>query len=154
MLTLNSGRINRTPSVTSRLAQTGPLRDFNGIKAPWVCQLDLKKDGAVADVTPYEPMTVFRKSKIGWNKGATVMILDDAEGNSWVMKGFQLVLKPKYTFAEFMVAGQDKCKSLPQGWKFRVVTLEKDPIESLDNEGGAIMADECFNIYDQIIGGR
>jgi hypothetical protein len=135
-------------------AEIGPVRDFNGIKAPWVCQLELKKGGAVADVTAYEPMTVFRKSKIGWNKGTTVMILDDAEGNSWVMKGFQLGMQPKYTYAEFMAAGQANFKKLPEGWKFRVVTLEKDLIETLNNEGGAIMADEFFNVYDQINGGQ
>ena len=62
--------------------QIGKERDFNGIKAPWVGQLDMKKAGAVADVPPYEPMTIARESRLGWDKGTTVMILDDADGNA------------------------------------------------------------------------
>jgi hypothetical protein len=72
-------------------AQVGTVRDFNGIEAPWVGQLDMKKAGAVGDVAPYEPMTIARDSRIGWNKGTTVMLLDDADGNTWIMKGFQLL---------------------------------------------------------------
>lgn len=87
-------------------ARIGKERDFNGIKAPWVAQLDMKKAGAVAAVTPYEPMTIARESRMGWNKGGTVMILDDAEGDAWVMKGFQLVLEPKFTYEDFWPTGR------------------------------------------------
>ena len=88
-------------------AQIGAERDFNGIKAPWVAQLNMKKAGAVADVAPYEPMTIARESRIGWNKGTTVMVLDDAEGNSWIMKGFQLGLEPRFTYEDFLANGAE-----------------------------------------------
>jgi hypothetical protein len=130
-------------------ADVGKVRDFNGINAFWVAQLDMKKEGAVADVPPYEPFTIARKSQMGWNKGTTVMILDDAEGNSWVMKGFQLGLEPKHTYEEFIAAGQSNFKKLPAGWKFRVKTLEEDLIETPENGVATIMADEFFNVYDK-----
>ena len=130
-------------------ADVGVARDFNGIKTAWVAQLDLKQGGAVADVTPYEPMTIARKSQLGWSKGTTVMILDDTEGNSWIMKGFQLGLKPKYTYDEFMSAGAGNFKKLPPGWKFRVKKLEQDLTETPENGVATIMADEFFNIYDK-----
>ena len=87
-------------------AEVGKEREFNGIKASWVAQLDMKKAGDVADLTPYEPMTIARKSRLGWNKGSTVMILDDAEGNAWIMKGFQLGLEPRFTYEDFLANGR------------------------------------------------
>lgn len=127
----------------------GVERDFNGIKATWVAQLNMEKGGDVSESTPYKPVTIARKSGIGWNKGTTVLLLDDAEGNTWIMKGFQVGLKPTYTFDEFVAAGQSQFKNLPPGWKFRVKTLEKDLIEAPEGGVATIMPDEFFNVYDK-----
>jgi hypothetical protein len=53
---------------------------------------------------PYTPQTIARHSGLGWNKGRTVILLDDAEGNTWIMKGFELGLEPQYTYDEFLAA--------------------------------------------------
>jgi hypothetical protein len=128
----------------------GVERNFNGIKASWVARLDMGDNaGGVAESTPYKPMSIARKSGLGWNKGTTVLLLDDAEGNTWVMKGFQQGLKPKHTFEQFVAAGQSQFKKLPPGWKFRVKTLEKDLIEKPEGGVAAIMPDEFFNIDDK-----
>ena len=127
----------------------GVVRDFNGIRAPWVGQLNMDKGGAVSESTPYKPMTIARKSKLGWNKGTTVLLLDDAQGNTWVMKGFQVGLEPKYSYEQFVAAGQSQFKKLPTGWKFRVKTLEKDLIETPASGVATIMPDEFFNVYDK-----
>jgi hypothetical protein len=127
----------------------GVERDFNGIKARWVAQLNMGKNTSVSESTPYRPMTIARKSGLGWNKGTTAMLLDDAEGNTWIMKGFQLGLQPQYTYQEFLSAGTSKFKNLPKGWKFRVKTLEKDLIEKPEGGVATIMSDEFFNFYDK-----
>jgi len=128
----------------------GVERDFNGIKAAWVAQLDMGSNaGGVAETTPYAPMTIARKSGVGWNKGTTVLLLDDAEGNTWIMKGFQLGLEPQHTYEHFMAAGASNFKQLPPGWKFRVKTLEQDLIEVPESGVATIMADEFFNVYDK-----
>lgn len=128
----------------------GVERNFNGIKAAWVAQLNMNNNaGGVGASTPYAPMTIARKSGLGWNKGATVMLLDDADGNAWIMKGFQLGLKPKYTFEEFLAAGASNFKNLPSGWKFRIKKLEKDLIEVPESGVATIMPDEFFNVYDK-----
>ena len=129
--------------------QIGKVRDFNGIKAPWVAQLDMKKAGAVADVAPYEPMTIARDSRMGWSAGSTVMLLDDAEGNTWILKGFQLGLEPRFAYDDFLANGASYFKNLPAGWTFRVTTLEKELIETPENGVATIMADEFFNVYDR-----
>ena len=41
----------------------------------------------------------------GGNKGPKVMVFDDASGNAWIMKGFQLSMKPQRTYDDFMAAG-------------------------------------------------
>lgn len=130
-------------------AQVGKERDFNGIKAPWVAQLNMANAGAVADVAPYEPMTIARESRLGWNAGAKVMILDDAEGNAWVMKGFQLGLEPRFSYEDFVANGAARFEELPTGWAFRVTTLEEDLVETPEGGVATIMSDEFFNVYDK-----
>jgi hypothetical protein len=130
-------------------ASVGVERDFNGIKAPWVAQLNMGKNSSVSESTPYKPMTIARKSAVGWNKGTTVLLLDDAEGNTWVMKGFQLGIKPQHTYEQFVAAGPSNFKQLPPGWKFRIKTLDKDLIEVPETGVATIMPDEFFNIYDK-----
>ncbi len=128
---------------------TGVEREFNGIKAIWVAQLDMGNNTSVGETTPYKPASIARKSGVGWNKGTTVVLLDDTEGNTWIMKGFQLGLKPQYTYEEFVATGQSRFTKLPPGWKFRVKTLEKDLIEVPENGIATIMPDEFLNVYDK-----
>lgn len=129
---------------------TGVARDFNGITAMWVAQLNMGDNtGGVSDSAPYKPVTIARKSSLGWNKGTTVFLLDDAEGTTWVMKGFQLGLKPQHTYKEFVAGGAGMFTKLPPGWKVRVKTLEKDLIETPENGVAWIMPDEHFNVYDK-----
>jgi hypothetical protein len=127
----------------------GAVRDFNGIEAVWVAQLNMDGEGAVSESEPYKSTTIARKSQVGWNKGTTVLLLDDAEGNTWIMKGFQLGLNPKYTYEQFVDAGASNFKKLPEGWKFRLKVLDKDLIEKPENGVATIMPDEFFNVYDK-----
>ncbi len=130
--------------------QVGTERDFNGMMVPWVAQLNMGDSaGGVDESTPYKPMTIARKSGLGWNKGTTVLLLDDPAGTTWVMKGFQVGLKAEQTFDEFVAAGQSRFKKLPAGWKFRIKTLEKDLIEKPEGGVATIMPDEFFNVYDK-----
>lgn len=129
---------------------TGVERNFDGLSAIWVAQLNMGDNSAgVAESTPYKPMTIARKSGIGWNKGTTVLLLDDADGNTWIMKGFQLGLDPQYTYEEFVAQNGKDFKKLPNGWSFRIKTLEQDLIETPEGGVATIMPDEFFNIYDK-----
>lgn len=127
----------------------GKERDFNGLKAAWVAQLNLGKSANPESSAPYNRTTINRKSALGWNKGTTVMLLDDPNGTTWILKGFQLGLKPQETYQEFMAAGASNYKKLPKGWKVRVKTLEKDLIETPEGGVATIMSDEFFNVYDK-----
>jgi hypothetical protein len=136
-----------TPDWTE--VEAGVERDFNGIKAIWCATRHMDKNVGVSESTPYQPFTIARKSALGWKKGTTVLLLDDVEGNTWVMKGFQQGLEPAYTYEEFVAAGAGMFKNLPEGWKFRVKTLEKDLVETPEGGVATIMSDEFFNVYDK-----
>jgi len=129
--------------------EVGVVREFGGLKAPWTAQLNMGKNLSIHTIKPYEPQTIARKSAINWNKGTKVMLIDDADGNTWIMKGFELGLKPTHTYEEFMAAGEANFKNLPKGWKVRVVELEQDNLEKPEGGVATIMADEFFNIYDK-----
>ena len=127
----------------------GVTRQFGSMQFPWTAQLKLSGTANVNDVKPYEPQTIARKSAVNWNKGRTVMVLDDPDGNAWIMKGFQLGLDPKISYEEFMAAGPANFKKLPPGWKARVVTLAQDNLEVPEGGVATIMSDEFFNVYDK-----
>lgn len=127
----------------------GAERNFGGMPMTWVAQLNVGGEGGIGKDSPYQPMTIARKSGLGWNKGTTVFLLDDVEGNTWVMKGFQQGIAPKYTRDEFFAAGQSQFKKLPAGWKARIKTLDKDLIEIPEGGVATIMPDEFFNVYDK-----
>ncbi len=137
-----------TPDYTD--IEMGEVRDFNGIKAAWVAQLNMGDNaGGVSQTKPYKSVTIARKSELGWKKGTSVVLLDDTDGNTYILKGFQLGLKPQFTYDQFVAAGQSNYKKLPVGWKLRVKTLDKDLIETPENGIASIMADEFFNVFDK-----
>lgn len=127
----------------------GVERSFNGIPATWVAQLDMGKNTSIAETVPYAAQTIVRHSGLGWNKGTTVILLDDPKGTTWIMKGFQLGLKPQHTYQQFLADASGQYKKLPKGWKVRVKTLDKDYIEKPKGGKATIMADEFFNVYDK-----
>lgn len=129
--------------------QVGVNREFNGINTAWVAELHMGNPQAVSQVPPYKPVTIARKSGVGWTKGTTALLLDDADGNTWVMKGFQLGLQPQITYEQFVAAGAGNFKKLPPGWKFRLKTLDQDLVERPADGLATIMADEHFNVYDK-----
>jgi hypothetical protein len=127
---------------------TGVERDFNGLKARWVASGVFTGGKKSLEMPAYHPNNVARKSKFGYNKGTTVHLIDDADGNTWIMKGFEVGLKPAMSFkeAEASLATQVK---LPPGWKFYSKVLEQDLVLVPETGIAIIMPDNLFNIYDK-----
>jgi hypothetical protein len=126
----------------------GTERDFCGLKARWCAELNLKgmnlKDESKMS---YHPTTVQRKTKFGYNKGTTAHLIDDADGNTWIMKGYNEGLKPAMSFAEASTTLANRL-TLPLGWKFRDKVLEQDLVLSPETGTARIMPDNLFNVYD------
>ncbi len=128
----------------------GVDRDFNGRKVPWVAMLHLTKDEVKELGTfSYKPVQVERRSKFGINKGTLAFLIDDADGNTFIMKGFEVGLKPQYTFEEFAANAASRFKKLPPGWKARTKVLDEDLVLVPTTGIATIMPDEFFNVYDK-----
>lgn len=128
---------------------TGTLRDFQGLKAPWVAELNLKgvnlKEMGKAG---YKPTTIARRSAFGYNKGTRVFLMDDPNGNTWIMKGMELGLGSKKTYKS-IAATLDKDRKLPPGWKGRTIILDRDLILIPKTGIATIVPDNLFNVYDK-----
>ena len=126
----------------------GTERDFCGVKARWCAKLNLKgmnfKDESKMS---YHSTTVARKTQFGYNKGTTVHLIDDADGNTWIMKGFNEGLKPSMSYEKASTT-LAKRLTLPTGWKFRDKALEKDLVLIPKTGTAKIMPDNLFNVYD------
>jgi hypothetical protein len=129
--------------------ELGVEHEFNGMVAGWVAQLNMGSNTSINETVPYKGVTIARKSRLGWNKGTKVFLLDDPSGITWIMKGFQVGLKPQYTYQEFLKRGAANFKKLPKGWKVRLKVLDKDFVETPEVGVATIMSDEFFNVYDK-----
>ena len=128
--------------------EMGKELDFGGMKARWVNWLDLKGISTKPGAADYKNITVTRHTHFGFNKGTRISVLDDPDGNSWVMKSFSLITFPDQKFDEISTLGSRL--TLPEGWKFRSVVLEQDLILTPDKTGTAHITQDNFgNTYDR-----
>ena len=89
-----------------------------------------------------------RHTHFGFNKGTRISVLDDPDGNPWVMKSFSLITFPDQKFDEISTLGSRL--KLPAGWNFRSVVLEQDLILTPDKTGTAHITQDNFgNTYDR-----
>jgi hypothetical protein len=128
----------------------GKERDFNGLKARWVTWLNVPKEMSSHKSVAYKSITVERNTQFGFNKGKPVFILDDPEGNSWVMKSASLIRDPNQTYDSLKDLGS-RLKPAP-GWQFRVQMLDRDLVLTPDNGIAHITQDELGNTYDRVGG--
>jgi hypothetical protein len=126
----------------------GPVETFDGIEARWwgAGQLPKGVDLKVAHMTPYEELKSHRKSTMTFEAGKTLFILDDPEGTPWVMQAYSKILDPDLTYADLPELAAKL--NPPEGWKFRVATLEQDLIISTPAGYNWILQDELQNTYD------
>lgn len=130
--------------------RTGVERDFDGLKARWVMWLDVPKEMRKHESVAYKTVHGKRDTQLGINKGSPAFILDDPDGESWVMKSASLILDPTQTYESLKDLG-DRLTP-PPGWKFRAVVLDQDLVLTSDNGNIKITQDELGNTYDRVGG--
>ena len=128
----------------------GAERDFAGLKARWVMWLDVPKEMRKHESVAYKEINGKRDTQIGIDAGSPVFILDDPDGNSWVMKSASLIVDPDQTYGSLKDLG-GRLKAAP-GWKFRTRVLEQDLVLTPDNGNVKITQDELGNTYDRVGG--
>lgn len=130
--------------------RTGKMRDFQGLKAHWVMWFPIPKEIREGKDLSYEVMDAKRDTSMGIRKGSRAYILDDPQGNSWVMKSGSLIKDPNQKFEDLKDLGS-RLKP-PAGWKFRTIILEQDLVFMTDNGNTHITQDEIGNTYDRVGG--
>jgi hypothetical protein len=126
----------------------GKVRDFGGLKAAWCAVADIPASVLRGGKRPpaYNPLKIARKSKFGFNKGATVHVLDDPEGNTWIQKSLTQSVSRENTLKSFGKIGSRL--KLPQGWKSRMKVLEEELILIPETGVATILSDDLFDMYD------
>ena len=126
----------------------GPVVSFDGLKTRWMGQGELPKGVTLqeAHMAPYKPLQSHRKSTMHFDKGKPVFILEDPEGTPWVMQAWGQLIDPNLSYDGLKDLGS-KLKP-PDGWKYRVVTLDKDLTISTPQGYNWIVQDELQNTYD------
>ena len=125
----------------------GEERDFNGLKARWVTWLDVPDEMRKHESVAYKEISVKRDTQLGINKDSPAFILDDPNGDSWVMKSASLIVDPNQTYDSLKDLGT-RLHPAP-GWNFRTVVLDQDLVLTPDNGNAKITQDELGNTYDR-----
>ncbi len=121
--------------------------DFGGIKARFSGHVILPPDfGKSKTSVAYQPTIVHRNTQWVYLKGSKIFILDDPDGHPWIMQASAAIVDSKLTPKQLPKLGS-VLKPAP-GWKYRVVTLDKDLTVQPVNGTAKIVQDELQNTYD------
>ncbi|MGO9019601.1 MAG: hypothetical protein ACLQVJ_14755 [Syntrophobacteraceae bacterium] len=131
-------------------AKVGKERDFQGLKARWVMWFPIPDAIREGKDLSYQVMTAKRDTSMGIRKGSRAYILDDPQGNTFVMKSASLIKDPNQKFEDLKDLGSRL--KLPPGWKFRSPILEQDLVFMTDKGLAHITQDDIGNTYDRVGG--
>jgi|APFre7841882724_1041349.scaffolds.fasta_scaffold15305_2 hypothetical protein len=130
--------------------KAGKERDFQGLKARWVMWFPIPDELREGKDLSYQVMHAKRDTTMGIRTGSRAYILDDPDGNSWVMKSASLIKDQNQKFEDLKDLGSRLVP--PSGWKFRSPILEQDLEFMTDNGNTMITQDELGNTYDRVGG--
>jgi len=126
--------------------RVGAVRNFDGLDAAWMGNSLAPSAASAKSGSPaYRATLVARSALEGFKKGSQVYLLDDPKGRTWVMVAYTDKDSPGLTIDKLASLGS--LAKLPQGWKFRTQTLDKELI--LEPKAGitAVTQDDRENIY-------
>jgi hypothetical protein len=126
--------------------RVGAVRNFDGLDAAWMGN-GLAAASRIASKPPSEAYrtTSFPRTAIeGFKKGTKIHLLDDPKGHAWVLAAYTSG-GASGTAADLDSLGGRL--ELPQGWKFRSVTLDHDLILEAKSGFAASTEDDRGDVY-------
>jgi hypothetical protein len=126
--------------------RVGAVRNFDGLDASWMGNsLAPSAASAKSGSMAYHVTLVSRTAVEGFKKGSQVYLLDDPKGRTWIMVAYTDKDSSDQTIDNLASLGS--VLKLPQGWKFRTETLDKELI--LEPKAGftPVTQDDKGNIY-------
>ena len=128
----------------------GRKRDFQGLEANWVMWFPIPDEIREGKDLSYAVMPALRDTDMTVWKGSRVYILDDPDGNSYVMKSAGLIKDPDQKFEDLANLGSRL--ALAPGWKFRTKILDQELVFKTKDGRSFIVQDDIGNTYDRVGG--
>jgi hypothetical protein len=130
------------------MVPVGAIRNFDGMDWYWMAASHMPKSVKMEPgFLTYKRAPVERKTELIYRAGKPVFLLDDSEGKVWVMKAFRDSYGQTYDNLKDLGS---RYKSLPEGYRFRVTTLEKDLVLRPTEGTATVMQDEFENTFDYL----
>ena len=134
--------------------ETGDDRTFGGITGTWmgVAGAAAMKQATVRD--SYSPGYIYRSSTFTFSKGSEVYLLDEPDGEVFIMESSARHQDP--VPGEDALAHLGSRLDLPGGWGFRAVTLDRDLTVSTGGHDhlAHVLQDNLHNLYQGSDAGR
>jgi hypothetical protein len=129
---------------------TGKERDFQGLKARWVMWFPIPEEIREGKDLSYYIMPALRDTDMTIWKGSRVYILDDPDGDSFVMKSASLIKDPNQKFDDLKNLGSRL--KFAEGWKWRTKILDQELVFKTKDGKSFIVQDDIGNTYDRVGG--
>ena len=138
-----------------RVFEAGEDQEFGGIKMTWMGVVDVAtlQKGIIGG--NYFPGYIHRDNSFTYNQGSEVYLLNAPGGEVFVMQSYNAHTDQGLAAEQSPAALGGKLK-LPEGWRFRVKTLDRDLVVSQDKTGklAHVMQDDLLNRYQGSDGGK
>ena len=128
----------------------GKKRDFQGLDAHWVMWFPIPDEIREGKDLSYYIMSALRDTDMTIWKGSRVYIMDDPDGNSFVMKSASMIVDPDQKFEDLKDLGSRL--ELAEGWSFRTKVLEQELVFKTKDGKSFIVQDNIGNTYDRVGG--
>ena len=128
----------------------GTKRDFQGLEAHWVMWFPIPDEIREGKDLSYAIMPALRDTDMTIWKGSRVYMLEDPEGNRFVMKSASLIKDPNQKFEDLKDLGSRL--NPPEGWSFHTRVLDEELVFKTKDGKSFIVQDEIGNTYDRVGG--
>lgn len=118
------------------------LREFNGLLTRRIATIDL---GDSPQTLPYAERRVDRGAVFFWDAGKPVYELVNPDGVAYVMQARCIGIDPNMT--EESLVGLGDRLALPDGWSYRVRTLDSELVVDTTGHVATVLQDEFENSY-------
>lgn len=134
--------------------EAGDVRTFGGITMNWMAVVPVKSLEAGVSKGHYVPGYIYRNSQFMFKKGGECHFLDAPDGEVFVMQSFTNAVQQEVTIDNIRNLGSKL--SLPPGWKFRSVVLDRDLVvnQERSNMLAHVFQDDLKNAYQGSDGGK
>jgi hypothetical protein len=134
--------------------EDGVERTFGGIKMTWMGVVPVEELEKGVTKGHYVPGYIFRDNQYTFKKGREIYILDAPDGEVFVMQSFTNFKQKEVTINNIRDLGSKL--TLPPGWKFRSVVLDRDLLVNQKRTNGLahVFQDDMLNAYQGSDGGK